>query len=121
MGRTVGTDNLGRNQISTHSTTTSAKTRSTISPRDLATVFVGLDVHKESVAVVVAEPGRATPWFIGTTRSVLAEVEKALSHVGAPSELLIVHEAGPCGYVLTRHKFEPMATLKRLDSSPYLT
>lgn len=66
------------------------------------TAFVGLDVHKESIAIAVASPGRAAPKFLGTTGPMLAEVEKALSHVAAPRELLIVYEAGPCGYGLAR-------------------
>jgi transposase len=66
------------------------------------TAFVGLDVHKDSIAIAVAEPGRAAPRFLGTTGPVLAEVEKALSHLGAPRRLLIVYEAGPCGYGLAR-------------------
>jgi transposase len=66
------------------------------------TAFVGLDVHKDSIAIAVAEPGRAAPRFLGTTGSALAEVEKALSRVGAPPELLVVYEAGPCGYGLAR-------------------
>ena len=66
------------------------------------TAFVGLNVHKESIAIAVAEPGRAAPRFLGTTGPLLAEVEKALSHCGAAPELLIVYEAGPCGYGLAR-------------------
>jgi transposase len=66
------------------------------------TAFVGLDVHKESIAIAVALSGRAAPRFLGTTGPVLAEVEKALSHVGAARQLLIVYEAGPCGYGLAR-------------------
>ena len=66
------------------------------------TAFVGLDVHKESIAIAVAEPGRAAPRFIGTTGPALAEVQKALSHLGTPRQLLIVYEAGPCGYGLAR-------------------
>ena len=70
--------------------------------REVITAFVGLDVHKDSIAIAVADPGRGAPRFLGTTGSVLAEVQKALSHVGAASELLIVYEAGPCGYGLAR-------------------
>ena len=66
------------------------------------TAFVGLDVHKESIAIAVAEPGRAAPRFVGTTGPVLAEVHKALSYLGAPTQLLLVYEAGPCGYGLAR-------------------
>jgi transposase len=69
---------------------------------EVTTAFVGLDVHKDSIAIAVAKPGRAAPRFLGTTGPVLAEVEKALSHCGAPTELLIVYEAGPCGYGLAR-------------------
>jgi transposase len=66
------------------------------------TAFVGLDVHKESIALAVAKPGRAAPRFVGTTAPVLPELEKALRHLGSPSQLLIVYEAGPCGYGLAR-------------------
>jgi transposase len=66
------------------------------------TAFVGLDVHKESIAVAVAESGRAAPRFVGTTGPVLAQIEKALLHLGSPESLLIVYEAGPCGYGLAR-------------------
>lgn len=66
------------------------------------TAFVGLDVHKESIAIAVAEPGRAAPRFIGTTGPTLREVQKALTHWGTPAQLLVVYEAGPCGYGLAR-------------------
>src|SRR5580692_9738152 len=69
---------------------------------EVTTAFIGLDVHKDSIAIAVAVPGRAAPRFLGTTGSVLAEVEKALSHCGTPPQLLIVYEAGPCGYGLAR-------------------
>jgi transposase len=66
------------------------------------TAFIGLDVHKESIAIAVAHPGRAAPRFVGTTGPALAEVQKALSHLGTPAQLLVVYEAGPCGYGLAR-------------------
>jgi transposase len=69
---------------------------------EVTTAFVGLDVHKESIAIAVAEPGRAAPRFLRTTGPAVAEVEKALRHLGAPPELQIVYEAGPCGYGLAR-------------------
>lgn len=64
--------------------------------------FVGLDVHKDAIAVAVAEPGRAPARFLGTTPPTLASVRKALSHLGAPQRLSVVYEAGPCGYRLAR-------------------
>jgi transposase len=66
------------------------------------TAFVGLDVHKDSIAVAVAAPGRAAPHFVGTTGPQLAQLLKALSHVGQPEATLIAYEAGPCGYGLAR-------------------
>ena len=43
---------------------------------EVTTAFIGLDVHKDSIAIAVAVPGRAAPRFLGTTGPVLAEVEK---------------------------------------------
>ncbi|HWS69483.1 MAG TPA: hypothetical protein VN325_42500 [Steroidobacteraceae bacterium] len=48
------------------------------------------DVYKDSVATAAAVRGRAAPRFLGTTRAVLAGVEKALSHCGTPPQLLVV-------------------------------
>lgn len=66
------------------------------------TAYVGLDVHKNSIAIAAAEPGRAAPRFLGTTGPALAEFLKALEHLGRPESLLLAYEAGPCGYVPAR-------------------
>jgi transposase len=66
------------------------------------TTFVGLDVHKESIAIAVAVLGREAPRFIGTTGPSLKELLKALSHLGTAQQMHIVYEAGPGGYVLVR-------------------
>lgn len=67
-----------------------------------STVFVGLDVHKESVAIGVATAGRAAGRFVGTVGTTLAELRTSLKSVGPPDTLSIVYEAGPCGYGLVR-------------------
>ena len=66
------------------------------------TMFVGLDVHKDSVAIGVAEQGRAEPRFVGTCGPELRELLKALAHLGSCSNTLIAYEAGPSGFALAR-------------------
>lgn len=64
--------------------------------------YVGLDVHKDSIAVAAAEPGRAAPRFVGTVGPQFSQLLKALRSLGAPSSLFLAYEAGPCGYGLAR-------------------
>jgi len=66
------------------------------------TGFVGLDAHAESTAIGYAEAGRATARFVGTVGARRAELTKALGKLGGPGSLLVVYEAGPCGYGLAR-------------------
>jgi transposase len=42
------------------------------------------------------------PRFIGTVGPDLAQLLKALKSLGKPETMLVVYEAGPCGYVLAR-------------------
>lgn len=66
------------------------------------TSFVGLDVHKDSTAIAAAQEGRESPQFIGTVGSDLAQLLKSLKSLGKPETMLVVYEAGPCGYGLVR-------------------
>src|SRR5204863_3447343 len=66
------------------------------------TSFVGLDVHKDSTAIGEAEAGRETPRFVGTVGPDLGQLLKALKSLGKPETMLVVYEAGPCGYGLAR-------------------
>jgi transposase len=66
------------------------------------TGFVRLDAHAELTAIGYAEAGRAAPQFVGTVGTKRAELTKALGKLGAPGSLLVVYEAGPCGYGLAR-------------------
>src|SRR5437016_182949 len=66
------------------------------------TSFVGLDVHKDSTAIAAAEAGREAPRFLGTVGADLGQLLKALKSLGKPETMLVVYEAGPCGYGLAR-------------------
>ena len=65
---------------------------------------VGLDVHKDSIAIAYAEAAsrHEEPRFLGTTRHSLISLTKALGKLGPPSVLDLCYGAGPCGYGLVR-------------------
>lgn len=67
------------------------------------TSFIGLDVHKDSIAIAVAAAGREAPRFVGTVGPQLSSLCKALRCITSAEHALIVYEAGPCGYGLARH------------------
>jgi transposase len=68
-----------------------------------AKYYVGLDVHKDTIAIAYAAAGaREEPRFLGTTTHRVGSVTKALSKLGEPAAFAICHEAGPCGYGLVR-------------------
>jgi transposase len=65
-------------------------------------IHVGLDVHKDSISVGVAQPGRAAARVLGKIAHDVGKLTKLLSRVGAPEQLHLVYEAGPTGYGLQR-------------------
>lgn len=67
------------------------------------TSYIGLDIHKDSIAVAVAEAGRSAPFFLGTVVPTARALCSALSRCGPPQQILIVYEAGPCGYGWARY------------------
>lgn len=64
--------------------------------------FVGLDVHKDSIAVAVAEAGRAPARLVGNISHDVGKLRKVLTRYGDPQQVHVVYEAGPTGYGLQR-------------------
>ena len=67
--------------------------------------YVGLDVHKETIAVAVAVPGREEPIYRGEIANAPKKVEKLIAKLSEAYDgglLLFCYEAGPCGYGLYR-------------------
>jgi transposase len=68
-------------------------------------VFVGLDVHKESISVAYAA-GRSTepPQFVGQIGTRQCDIDKLVRRLQTrSSRLVFAYEAGPSGYALHRH------------------
>ncbi|WP_018990599.1 IS110 family RNA-guided transposase [Aromatoleum toluclasticum] len=65
-------------------------------------IYVGLDVHKESIAMAVADTGRQPARMVGTLPHDLNKLLKKLQALGEPSSVHVVYEAGPTGYGLQR-------------------
>ena len=62
--------------------------------------YIGLDVHKDTIAVAVARGGRDEPEYRGEiahTPKALAKLLRRLSEVFDGALLLFCYEAGPCG------------------------
>ena len=70
------------------------------------TLYLGLDVHKDSITIAIAEPGpKGEIRLFGTILNSVQAVERALTrireaHPGAKLE--VAYEAGPCGFVIAR-------------------
>jgi transposase len=66
--------------------------------------YLGLDVHKESIAVSIAPQGTTEVRRYGIINGSLDAVDKLVKKLAQPGlELRVVYEAGPCGFVLCRH------------------
>ena len=75
-------------------------------------LFVGLDVHKDSIAVAHAAGDRSDPpVFVGEIGTRQADIDKLIRRLQAKgTDLVFAYEAGPTGYVLHRY-----LTGKKLD------
>lgn len=69
------------------------------------TVFVGLDVHKDSISVAYAASGCVDPpEFVGPIGTRKSDVDKLVRRLQSKAaRVVFAYEAGPCGYVLYRH------------------
>lgn len=75
------------------------------STNELYGAYVGLDVHKDTIAVAIAECGRGEPVYEGEMANRPGKVAKLLDRLSVRyggERLLFVYEAGPCGYGLYR-------------------
>jgi transposase len=70
-----------------------------------STLFIGLDVHKESIAVAyVLEEREAKVVFLGTIGTRQCDIDKVIRKLQSKGKTLhFVYEAGPCGYWLYRY------------------
>ena len=68
------------------------------------TLYVGLDVHKATLSITVAEEGRDGPVrFIGTIPNTPTDVAKLARRLGKEGDRLeFCYEAGGCGYGIYR-------------------
>src|SRR5664279_39028 len=81
-------------------------------------LFVGLDVHKDTIDIGVAESGREEVRHLGTIGGELAAVDRALRKlISAGHRLHVVYEAGPCGFVLYRHLLRQGITVEIVSPS----
>ena len=68
------------------------------------TLYVGMDVHKESIAVAyVGQDHGAEVISLGTVGTRQCDIDKLIRQLQSKSkQLVFVYEAGPCGYWLYR-------------------
>lgn len=76
----------------------------TVAPSTAApsTIFVGLDVHKESITLAILSADAPAPVRVDTLPSDLKKLRRYLETVGPAATLRMCYEASGAGYVLQR-------------------
>ena len=69
--------------------------------KEVTTRYVGLDVHKATISIAVADDGVA-PVLFGTIANEATAVHKAVRLLKSGGKLVAAYEAGPTGYGLHR-------------------
>ena len=65
-------------------------------------VFIGLDVHKESIVVAVARSGRSPGCVVESLLNDVPKLLARLDRIAVRAKLRVCYEAGPTGYDLAR-------------------
>lgn len=70
----------------------------------ISTKFIGLDVHRDTISIAVADDGGDREIrFFGTVANDCEVLRKALASIGKDgAPLKVCYEAGPCGFVIYR-------------------
>lgn len=67
------------------------------------TKYVGMDVHKETIAIAIAKEGRDEAIYYGEIHNTAEAIRKIVKKVASNGErVLFCYEAGPCGYEVYR-------------------
>lgn len=64
--------------------------------------WVGLDVHKETIAIAVADGDGGAPQTVATIPNEMRALAKQLRKLGGPGQVRVCYEAGPTGFDLCR-------------------